>query len=61
MSPHLHYEIARARQNELAARALDAHHAIELRAATGRSRPSLISRVERAVVAVGATLAAALR
>jgi hypothetical protein len=26
MSPHLHYEIARARQQEIEARALHAHH-----------------------------------
>ena len=58
MSPHLHYEIARVRQNEIAARTLHAHHATEVRATAGRSRRSVTSRVGRAVVAVGVCLAA---
>ncbi|MGO9908004.1 MAG: hypothetical protein ACLP4R_15515 [Solirubrobacteraceae bacterium] len=55
MSPHLHYEIARVRQNEIAARTLHAHHTTELRATAGRRT---ISRVGQAVAAVGACLAA---
>ena len=59
MSPHLHYEIARVRQNEIAARTRHAHHATEVRATAGRSRRSVTSRVGRAVVAVGVCLALA--
>lgn len=55
MSPHLHYEIARVRQNEIAARTLHAHHTTELRATAGRPATS---RVGRAVAAVGVCLAA---
>jgi hypothetical protein len=58
MSPHLHYEIARVRQNEIAGRTLHAHHAIEPRPTAGRSRRSVTSRVGQAVVAVGLGLAA---
>ena len=57
MSPHLHYEIARVGQNEIAARTLHAHHALEQRATAGRSRRSVTSRVGKAVVAVGLCLA----
>ncbi len=57
MSPHLHYEIARVGQNEIAARTLHAHHAFEQRATAGRSRRSVTSRVGKAVVAVGLCLA----
>ena len=58
MSPHLHYEIARVRQNEIAARTLHAHHATELRATAGRPRRPVTLRVGKAVVAVGVCLAA---
>lgn len=57
MSPHLHYEIARVGQNEIAARTLHDHHALEQRATAGRSRRSVTSRVGMAVVAVGVCLA----
>ena len=59
MSPHLHYEIARVRQNEIAARTRHAHHATEQRATAGRSRRSVTSHVAKAVVAVGVCLALA--
>jgi hypothetical protein len=58
MSPHLHYEIARARQNEIAVRTLYAHHATELGATAGRSHRPTTSRAARAVAAVGVCLAA---
>ena len=58
MSPHLHYEIVRVQQNEIAARTLHAHHTAELGVTAGRSRRSVPSRVGKAVVAIGVCLAA---
>lgn len=58
MSPYLHYEIVRVQQNEIAARTLRAHHAIDLRATAGRPRHPINSRVGKALVAVGVSLAA---
>jgi hypothetical protein len=58
MSPHLHYEIVRASQSEIAARTVHAHHANDLRATAHRSRRPLSSRVGKTVAAVGVCLAA---
>ena len=57
MSPHLHYEIVRIQQSEIAAHTHRAHHAADLRATAGRSRRPINSRVGKALVAVGVSLA----
>ena len=57
MSPHLHYQIARAQWHEIEARAICAHHAHELRAAYRPPRRSIKFRIGRVVAAVGACAA----
>ena len=56
MSPHLHYEIARSRQQEIAARAIRAHHAFEVSGNGGR-RHRLARRLSRAVAAFSVCVA----
>ena len=53
MSPNLHIQLARFRQDELAARAHDAH---ELQAAAGRPPHGLRYRVSQAIAALGVGL-----
>jgi hypothetical protein len=55
MSPHLHYEIARVRQEEIAARAIQSHRVQGVRAAAGR-RSGRSAR--RAIAALGVCVAA---
>jgi hypothetical protein len=57
MSPHLHYEIARTRQHELAIRTIHAHHRHDVDASTGSRRP-IDRRLGQAVVALGVCVAA---
>ncbi len=56
MSPHLHHEIARARQREIAASTVNAHHAREVRRTSGPRR-RVIQHFGRAVAALGVCLA----
>lgn len=56
MSPHLHHEIARARQREIAASTVAAHHAREVRRTSGPRR-RVIQHFGRAVAALGVCLA----
>jgi hypothetical protein len=58
MSPHLHYEIARARQNEIAARATQVQHIREAHPIIGRSGRSVQRRVGSLAAAVGVCIAA---
>jgi len=58
MSPHLHYEIVRTGQSEIAAHTLHAHHANDLRATADRRHRPLTSRIGKAVAAVGVCVAA---
>jgi hypothetical protein len=53
MSPHLHYTIARAQQQEIDARVRRATHAHNVRASSGPSRRSRRLRISQAVAAVG--------
>jgi hypothetical protein len=53
MSPHLHYEITRAMQHEIEARATRARHAHDLGTFPGHSRGGLKVRLGRVVAAVG--------
>jgi hypothetical protein len=56
MSPQLHYEIARGRQQEIAARAIRAHHALEVSGNGGR-RHQLARRLSRGVAAFSVCVA----
>jgi hypothetical protein len=56
MSAHLHYEIARARQQEIAARTIHAHHAPEMHGTWSRRRQSR-QRFGRAIAALSGCLA----
>ena len=56
MSPHLHYEIVRARQQEIAASTVNAHHAREVRRTSGPHR-RVVQHFGRAVAALGVCLA----
>ena len=58
MSPQLHHEIARVRQQEIAARTTNAHHARELHGTGSPGRP-VRHRVARAVIALSVCLGAA--
>ena len=59
MSPHLHHEIARARQQEIAARTIHAGHTREMRGTGGPRRP-VRQRFRRAVAAIGVCLLVAI-
>ncbi len=59
MSPHLNYEIARARQAEIAASVTRAHRLDEPRVPDGPGRRSIRSRLGHAAVAVGVCIAIA--
>jgi hypothetical protein len=56
MSPHLHHEIVRARQREIAASTVNAHHAREVRLTSGPHK-RIIQHFARAVAALGVCLA----
>lgn len=58
MSPHLHHEIARARQQEIAARTARAHHAHEMPGTDDQRRP-VRRRFGRAVAALSVCLGVA--
>jgi hypothetical protein len=58
MSSNLHYEMARAREREIAARTIHAHHAHDLRVSTVQPSRTAKSRLGRTVAALGACLAA---
>jgi hypothetical protein len=55
MSPHLHYEIARVRQEEIAARAMHSHHIQDAPGVASRRRGQ---RVRTAIAALGVCVAA---
>ena len=55
--PHPHYQIARGRQHEIAARTIHPHHVHESRASADRTRHSVSSRVGQTVAALGVCLA----
>jgi tRNA A37 threonylcarbamoyladenosine synthetase subunit TsaC/SUA5/YrdC len=57
MSPHLHYQIARAHQREIVSRAMNSHRSDDTRPAVNRHR-SVKHRVAQVAVALGACLAA---
>jgi hypothetical protein len=57
MSPQISYEIARARENEIAAATTRAHHRDQVDSITKRRRP-MTRRIAAVVVPVGACLAA---
>ncbi len=57
MSPHLNAEVIRARQLEIAASAVHAHHRHELSAMSDRPRRFHVTRLRGAAVALGACLA----
>lgn len=52
MSPYLHYEIARARQQEIASRANNSHHSQATRTSVDRNR-SVKHRLGRIVTVLG--------
>jgi hypothetical protein len=58
MSPHLQYKIAQARQQEITARSIQAHHAGEMHRTAGPRRP-LRQRLPQAVVALSVCLGVA--
>lgn len=58
MSSNLHYEIARARENEIAAGTIHTRHAHDLHASTLQPGRTVKSRLGRTVAALGACLAA---
>jgi hypothetical protein len=58
MSTHLHYEIVRARQREIAARATQVQHIREADATVVRCARSVQRRVTRLAAAVGVCIAA---
>ena len=53
MSPHLHYTIARAQQQEIDAQVRRAHHAHDLRDSSRQARRSRRVRIGQAAAAVG--------
>lgn len=57
MSPHLHYEIARARQNEIVSRAINSHRSQTKRAAVNWHR-SVMHRLVQMAAALAVCLAA---
>jgi hypothetical protein len=57
MSPQLNYQIARARQNEIAAHTAHAHHRPDAESTTKPRRP-ITQRIARILVPVGVSLAA---
>jgi hypothetical protein len=60
MSSHLHVEMIRAREHEIAAGAVHAHHRYELPATAGRTRRTTRSRVRQALAGAVATAALCL-
>jgi hypothetical protein len=58
MSTHLHAEIIRARQQEIADRSIHAHDLQDVRLSAGRRIPRIRHRVGRTMVAVGVCAAA---
>jgi hypothetical protein len=59
MSPHLQYEIVRARQQEIAARTVHAHHPRETHGTAGPRRRA-VQRLSRAVAALSVCLAVSI-
>jgi hypothetical protein len=57
MSSHPYFEIARARQNEIATRTIHAHHRSDIDAINGPRRP-VAHRIGQAVAALGVCLVA---
>jgi hypothetical protein len=57
MSPHLHYETARASRREISSRTINAHHSQDVRGIT-RPRRTVRQSLVRAVAALGVCLAA---
>jgi len=58
VSPHLHYQIARARQQEIAAGTTHARHAADASRSTTRPSRMARTRVARRLAALGTCLAA---
>ena len=58
MSPHLNYQIAHARQQEIATGTIRAHHAADVHRRTARQSSGARIRLVRRVVALGTCLAA---
>ncbi len=56
MSPHLHYEIARARQQEIAASTIRQQHAREMQGIAGPRVP-VTQRISQAFAALGTGVA----
>jgi hypothetical protein len=59
MSPYLHYEIARARQDEIALRAINAHRHGDTPTTASRGR-TIERRVYQAAAVIGVCIAAAM-